>query len=124
MPRVVILSVGNDETLLRSRNALLRTAGYVVIEALSPQHAMAEFHSGDFDLVILCHSIPHEDCERLAEEIRRRSVTTPVISVGEFAFDGELSPVPVVESEPQKLLATLSRLTGRSVQGSISTNSN
>lgn len=58
MPRVVILSVGNDEALLRSRNAVLRTAGYVVIEASSPRHAMAEFIGGDFDLVILCHSIP------------------------------------------------------------------
>ncbi len=121
MPCVVILSVGNDETLLRSRNALLRSAGYVVIEALSPKHAMAEFHSGDFDLVILCHSIPHEDCERLAEEICRRSVRTPVIFVGEFAFDGDSSSMPVVESEPEKFLATLSRLTGREMQRSIST---
>src|ERR1017187_505657 len=48
VPRVVILSVGNDETLLRSRNAVLRTAGYVVIEASSPRHTMAEFIGGDF----------------------------------------------------------------------------
>jgi hypothetical protein len=28
---------------------VLRTAGYVVIEAFSPKHAMAEFNGGDFD---------------------------------------------------------------------------
>jgi DNA-binding response OmpR family regulator len=124
VPCVVILSVGNDETLLRSRNAVLRTAGCVVIEAVSPKHAMAEFNGGDFDLVILCHSISPEDCERLGEAIRRRSVRTPVISVGELTFDGESSSMSVVESEPQKLLSTLSGLTGRDMRGSISTNPN
>lgn len=126
MPRVVILSVGNDETLLRSRNAVLRTAGYVVIEASSPKHAMAEFNGDDFDLVILCHSIPPDECERLAKAIRRRSARTPVICVGELAFDGESFSMPVVESEPQKLLATVSKLTDRPLQTQrhVSTNPN
>lgn len=76
----LILNVGYDALLLRSRTMLLQSKGYCVESASSIEEAIRRFRAGDFDLVILCHSIPPEDRKRLIFRIRSFS-TTPVISV-------------------------------------------
>lgn len=76
----LILNVGYDALLLRSRTMLLQSKGYTVESASSIEEALRLFQAGDFDLVLLCHSIPPEDRKRLTFRIRAFS-TTPVISV-------------------------------------------
>lgn len=107
---VVVLAVGKEKTLLKTRSTVLRSAGFVVVECLSPQHAIAVFYAGDFDCVILCHSVPREDALRLEGAMHFRSPGTPILYVQSFAGNEE-SCLIAVESEPQQLLETLSRLT-------------
>ena len=58
MLHAVVLMVGRDRVLVETRSQVLRTAGYIVVLAFNPRDAIDEFVKGDFDLVLLCHSIP------------------------------------------------------------------
>jgi CheY-like chemotaxis protein len=116
MSHTVILSVGNDEVLLSSRNAVLRKAGYAVVEVSSPKRAIAEFYTGDFDLVLLCHSIPSEVRQRLAQAMHGRCPGTPVLCVGGVVeYEGPTLLTPV-QSDPKQLLASVRKLTFQTMQ--------
>jgi CheY-like chemotaxis protein len=80
--QILILSVGLDSMLLESRNRILRAAGYIVEPAHSVKDAIHQIQKVDFDLVLLCHSIPPQDRDRLTCLIRASGLHTPVASVG------------------------------------------
>lgn len=65
MPITVVLAVGLDAWQLTAQSPALSSAGYVVISAVSCREAIGHFRAGDFDLVMLGHSISMEDKERL-----------------------------------------------------------
>lgn len=81
MTLALILSVGEDSALLESRSSILRAVGYAVETELSVRRAMQRFIDGDFDLVLLCHSIPPEDRARLISAIRASGSRTPLVFV-------------------------------------------
>jgi hypothetical protein len=81
MPLTLVLSVGLDASLLKNRNIVMRSAGYLVESASSVNEAAHRFLAGDFDLVILCHSVPTRERERLTGLIRASGSLTPVISI-------------------------------------------
>jgi hypothetical protein len=81
MPLTLVLSVGLDASLLKNRNIVMRSAGYLVESASSVNEAAHRFLAGDFDLVILCHSVPSRERERLTGLIRASGSLTPVISI-------------------------------------------
>ncbi|HKR26907.1 MAG TPA: hypothetical protein VJS11_05615 [Acidobacteriaceae bacterium] len=58
-----IFSISYDPTLLRTREMLLRQLGHRVAsaEGFAEAFAMCGEGPGSFDLMILGHSIPHED---------------------------------------------------------------
>jgi DNA-binding NtrC family response regulator len=116
MSHTVILSVGSDEVLLSSRNAVLRKAGYVVVAVSSPEQAMLEFDAGDFDLVLLCHSIPSGPRERLADAMHARSPGTPVLCVGGLSLHDGASSLSAVESDPKQLLASVREVAFQAMQ--------
>jgi DNA-binding response OmpR family regulator len=70
MPLNVVLAVGLDSWLLVTRNKVWRSAGYFVVSADSIGDAIDLFNDGDFDLVVLSHSISIESRERLTSLIR------------------------------------------------------
>ena len=107
---LVILSVGKDEPLLDSRNAVLRTAGYVVTKETSFRRALSTFNSGDYDAVLLCHSLDPKAVATFAKEIHKRSPRTPVVQVAAYWPYQRQSQVVPVEGEPQKMLASLREL--------------
>ena len=107
MPRNAILSAGRDRPLLFTRNRVLEEAGYIVTASSTAAETVERFFSGDFDLVILCHSIPLEERERVATLVNMHSPSTPVIVLADlptrrFNF-GDLT----VESDANKLLESL-----------------
>ena len=77
----VILAVGLDSWQLTSRGSDLGSAGYVVISASSIRDAIEQFKVGDFDLVLLDHSISAEHKERLTSLIRASGSRTPVVCI-------------------------------------------
>lgn len=77
----IILSVGWDSSLLDTRRMILQAAGHIVESAHSLEEAIERFRTGDFDLVLLCHSISQPDRGRLTWSIRALGSSTPVVTV-------------------------------------------
>ena len=85
-----ILSVSYDESLLKTRELLLRREGYDVTSALGFTQAVSECQNGNFDLFILGHSIPDGDKRELIR-LSRLQCAAPVLALrrhGEEAPDG------------------------------------
>ena len=97
----VLLNVGQEPWLLHTRELLLRSAGYIVESAHSVEDAIHRFRAGDFDLVILCHSVPAEERQRLVCLIRDHGSSTPVIFVAAGARGSSVQGIP---SDPVGLL--------------------
>ena|SRR5579859_1439726 len=107
MPHTVILMIGRDRVLVETRTQVLRTAGFSVVQAYTPRQAIDEFVRGDFDLVLLCHSIPSDDREQLVGILREHTSRTPIVSVASFDgyFDGFADAT--VENDPSLLIDSL-----------------
>jgi hypothetical protein len=104
MPRNAILSAGRDRPLLFTRNRVLEEAGYSVTSTFTAADTVENFFAGDFDLVILCHSIPLDERQRIAQLVRMHSPSTPVIVLADLPtrrFDfGDIT----VDSDANSLL--------------------
>lgn len=85
-----ILSVSYDESLLRTREMLLRRDGYEVTSALGFTDAVERCNNGEFQLFILGHSIPDKDKRELIR-VYRAQFDSPVLALqrpGEDTPDG------------------------------------
>ena len=110
LQQYVVLSVGLDPELLRLRSALLRSAGYIV-QTETPSALTIEFLlDGDFDLIILCHTIPDDDRWRLISDVRSHRQAMPILALranGQTLLnEGELHSL----DGPEALLETVARM--------------
>jgi CheY-like chemotaxis protein len=107
MPQANVLMVGRDPSLAKPRSEVLRAAGYSVVVLVSPELAVKQFLMGDFDLVILCHSIPAEKRQFLCKGIRQHTSRTPIVYLA--PKPGEQDPFvdATVVNDPTELLAGL-----------------
>ena len=104
VPLRVLLAVGLDSSLLESQRSVWQTAGYHITSADSIREGIAQFHEGDFDLVLLSHSIPSESRERLAYLIRASGSRIPVICVSESSSGSDSLADATIRSGPENLL--------------------
>ncbi len=105
MPVMTILSVGLDFQLLPSRSLVLSTAGCIVVSASSLTEAIGQFQQGDFDLVLLCHSIPAKDQERLTCLIRASGSLTPVVTMADSLGQQDYFADAILDNDPDQFLA-------------------
>lgn len=75
-----VLSISHDESLLLTRQMLLQQAGHEVSSALGFADALEWCKKGEFDLVVIGHSIPQEDTQALINVTRMFS-QAPVLSI-------------------------------------------
>jgi hypothetical protein len=105
---LLILSAGRDAVLLDTRNRVMRSAGHIVVAALDHASLVESFLNGDFDVLVLCHSIPLAERKQVAALARTHSPLTPVLMVS----DADGPPLPfgkTVANEPVTLLNELRR---------------
>jgi DNA-binding response OmpR family regulator len=107
MPQTVVLAVGRDSLLLRTREQVLQAARYTVVSTHSLKDAMAKFLHGDFDLVILCHSLPVEERERLTYLIREQTTLTPIISISSNLGQHDLFTDVTLDNDPNEHITGL-----------------
>lgn len=77
----VILNLGHDTVLLSARHMVLESAGYIVESTSSIARALKSLSEGDFDLVVVCHSLTDVERAYLTDSIRETGSTIPVINV-------------------------------------------
>lgn len=104
MALTLILSISLDVELLSTRNLVLQSAGYLVVAAYSLKEAVDRFQDGDFDLVLLCQSIPTKEKDRLTCWIRASGSRVPVLSVSASPCQRDTFTDATVESGPKALL--------------------
>lgn len=100
----VILSAGRDSGLLKKRNTALVSKGYKIASALDPSESVDKLLNGDFDLVLLCDSMPDADHRRLAHIITSYSPSTPVVLICESLSDRDESGAPTLKCPPDRIL--------------------
>lgn len=81
METTVVLTVCLDPVFQGDQGAVWSSAGYVIVAANSIKEAMDYFKAGDFDLVLLGHSIAVEAKERLTFLIRATGSQVPVVCI-------------------------------------------
>jgi CheY-like chemotaxis protein len=75
---LTILAVGEDASLLRTRAHVLQKTGANVL-CSSGASAVKFIREWEFDLIILCHSVRHQNAERITELAHRRGSKTMVM---------------------------------------------
>jgi CheY-like chemotaxis protein len=110
MSSSTILAVGHDPLLLKTRSQILREAGYTVVSVPSPSRAIACLLEGEFDLIMVCHSIPVQIRERLAELMREQAVRTPIVTIAPSPAQQDAFADATIEDDPQRLLADLNEI--------------
>ncbi|HEY6971030.1 MAG TPA: hypothetical protein VJA94_17600 [Candidatus Angelobacter sp.] len=110
MSGVVALAVGYDPVLLQTRTQVLKSAGYTVVAEQSLKRAIARFLEGDFDLVVLCHSISQDDRHRFADFIRGHSPRPPIVFVSSGLVQYDASADLTIDNDPKDLIWGLREL--------------
>jgi len=105
----LILSAGRDADLLKRRNAALTEQGYKLAAASNSFEVVDKLLNGDFDLVLLCHTIPEQDRQRLARIIGSYTPSTPVLFISETERGGYDSSARAVRCRPDQLLHTVAK---------------
>jgi CheY-like chemotaxis protein len=107
MPQTIVLAVGTDPSLWKTRSLVLQSAGYMVESASSVKEAFDRFQSGDYDLVLLCHSVPRKDKDRLTSLIRASGSRTPIVSIAGNPGECDAFATATLEDGPSNFLARI-----------------
>ena len=110
MPLVVVLGVGLDSSLLSRGSVDWESAGYIFTQTWSIQGAIDLFRTGDFDLVILGHSLPAESREKLALLIRATGSQIPVVCTTDASGTRNAFADATLASEPNQWLGRIGEL--------------
>ena len=106
-----ILSLGLSREIMMSRTAVLRSQGYIVLEAFKIEEGLRMFGSVDLDLAILCHSIPQPKQSEIAMAMKRSRPLTPVLALLRgMAWVDEADVSLSSPSAPEELLACVAAL--------------
>ena len=112
MQIILVLAVGLDWHLLESQRAAWKSAGYFVISTASVKDAIDHFQNGDFDLLLLGHSIPAEARERLTFLIRATGAHVPVVCIADSPGPHDLFADATFERDSTDLLTGICELRG------------
>ena len=98
----LILSVDDEAAVLYTRQAILRDAGYEVLNAIDGEQALHMFasYSACIDLVLVDYSLPGRDGGIVAEEMKRCKPGVPIILVSATAT--ELATLTCVDGRVDK----------------------
>jgi len=108
-----ILSVSYGAILLSTRQMLLESRGYTVTSAGGYIEALRKCRAAGYDLLIMGHSIPHDDKKAIVDEMRQHC-SAPVLALLR-ANEPELTIAnqSVEASRPDLLLAAVESLMQR-----------
>lgn len=110
MSLTVVLAVGLDSSLLAGQSSVWQSAGFIVTSTGSIREAIGHIRDGDFDLILLGHSIPIDSWERLTFLIRANGSRTPVVSITDSSTGCDSFADATVRNEPSDLLQSIGEL--------------
>ena len=109
-----ILNVAKNESILKSRSAILEAAGYEVVPVLNILTVERECEThGSFDLVIIGQSLPKGEKRRVMLAVRQFCGRVPMLelySPGTTPVDEESDEQLPIADEPEALLAKVNQM--------------
>jgi CheY-like chemotaxis protein len=112
-PPVVVLMYGLDSDLMRTRKMLLENSGYFVHLTTSGDEAKRLLDSTKIDLLLLCQTLPTDDCDRILRLVPSLWPWTKTL-VLQGGWDGcseqLATQIHNVMNGPRYLLETIDRL--------------
>ena len=75
-----LLSISYDEAILKTRHYIFERAGFEVTSAWGFSDALAQCKQGDFDLIVLGHTLPPQDKTALVSALREKC-DCPIVSI-------------------------------------------
>jgi DNA-binding response OmpR family regulator len=109
MSFTVVLALGLD-SLVAGQRSIWQSAGFFVTPIQSISEAIAHLREGDFDLVLLGHSIPTDSRERFTFLIRESGSRTPVISITDSTTERDCFADATIGNDPTSLLKNIREL--------------
>ena len=109
MSFTVILALGLD-SLVAGQRSVWQSAGYFVTPIKSISEAIVLLREGDFDLVLLGHSIPADRREKFAFLIRESGSRTPVVSITDSSTECDSFADATITNDPASLLKSIREL--------------
>lgn len=109
MSFTVILALGLD-SLVAGQRSIWQSAGYFVTPIKSISEAIIHLREGDFDLVLLGHSIPTDSQERFTSLIRESGSRTPVVSITDSSTVRDSFADATIRNDPDSLLKSIREL--------------
>lgn len=110
MQKLRILSVGNDPSLLNSRELVLQSAGYAVL-SMSSSASLSKDLLQQFDVVVLCHTV--KSCDQVVHSIRLLRPDLPILLVDELCCESVRSGEIYVSPQPETLLIAVNNVVNR-----------
>jgi DNA-binding response OmpR family regulator len=107
MPFTVVLAVGLDSSLVAGQRSAWQSTGHFVTPVKSIREAIVHLREGDFDLVLLGHSISSDSRERFTLLIRASGSRTPVISIADSSTERDSFADLTIGNEPANLLKSI-----------------
>ena len=112
-----ILSISYDDSLLLTRQLLLEQMGHTVYSAagFSRAYKLCEEKGSQFDLIVLGHSIPHDDKIAIVQHCANACNKCPVLALlrsAEASIPGAARSVD--SSDPQAFMAAINEIVWRS----------
>jgi response regulator RpfG family c-di-GMP phosphodiesterase len=110
MPKILL--VGQDEGLLETRSAVLKKTGAVVTSYIG-NDALKVVQSEMPDLVVVCHSLPMDDAESVADGVRICCPKTRILLVLSVVADRPYKETKfdaISPAEPSSLIARSTEL--------------
>ena len=106
-----VLSVSTEPDLAAARALTLRDAGHQVTTAAGRTEAEQAIADGEFDILVLCHTVPAEAALAIAEAFRKVNPAAKVVAVASGWFIVVRADRVVQMSDgPHALLAAIAEL--------------
>jgi hypothetical protein len=96
---ITVLSYGLNAELLKGREQALVTSGCVVTCAFHPAQFINHFFDGDFDLLVLCRTIPAPERQKILRMVMTHRPSMKVIVVDSQTTQEVSLLAPVLYSE-------------------------
>jgi hypothetical protein len=112
---VNILLYGRDPGLVHTRRLILEASGYSVSVATEFSAVQSAFAGAHIDLLILCHTLTHEECGKaLALSISGRTPTKSVVLTPGYPNGHMEALCESIDccAEPAKLIWNVGRIVG------------
>jgi len=110
MPFTVVLAVGLDSSLVAGQRLAWQSSGQFVTSVKSIREAIVHLMEGDFDLVLLGHSISPDSRETFTSLIRESGSRTPVVSITDSPKGCDSFADATIRNDPASLLKNIQEL--------------